>query len=239
MSCSRRITHFVFEVFLSVWVWLVVCILMMQTTHMLVGMLVGGLIGLFFVPELLPIIVFVGLVGGAVPDFDMYYGHRKTLHFPVYYFLVSVLSVFVTQILFGMGSSWWSGGVLFTVFITSAWMHCVMDVFGGGLELHPWRGESSRAVFSHYHDEWVAPKTGVGYDGSWRDMGLVSVLSAGILLMSSNSLVTYTVIVLFSISFVYTVLRRRLPTIALWIVSLLPERVREVLPNRYVKDDYK
>lgn len=64
MSCSRRITHFVFEVFLSVWVWLVVCILMMQTTHMLVGMLVGGLIGLFFVPELLPIIVFVGLVGG-------------------------------------------------------------------------------------------------------------------------------------------------------------------------------
>ncbi|MEF8780015.1 MAG: metal-dependent hydrolase, partial [Haloferacaceae archaeon] len=57
---------------------------MMLPTHALGGMAVA-LPLLAVSPELAPVALVAGLLGGIFPDLDLYVGHRKTLHYPVYY----------------------------------------------------------------------------------------------------------------------------------------------------------
>jgi hypothetical protein len=56
---------------------------MMATTHALYGMAAGASL-LAVAPEYAPTAMVVGYVAGAVPDFDAYAEHRRTLHLPVY-----------------------------------------------------------------------------------------------------------------------------------------------------------
>ena len=148
----------------------------MATTHALVGAAAGVALAVL-APEHAPLVVATGLVGGIFPDLDLYSGHRRTLHFPVYYSvwaatMTFLAVVYATPLL-----------VAIAAFAVGTAAHAVMDIFGGGLELRPWRGESDRAVYNHALGRWHAPRRLVRYDGAPEDF-LLGLAVAGPVLLS-------------------------------------------------------
>jgi hypothetical protein len=211
---------------------------MMATTHALVGVGLAVLAGVVF-PEsaagtsLLP--VAAAAVGGLFPDFDLYSGHRRTLHFPVYFNAAAVATVAVAAAtpLFAPGAAVATASA--ALFFIAAGVHSAMDAVGGGLELKPWRGESERAVYSHYHARWIRPRRWVRYDGAPEDL-LVAVAVAAPVVYAVDGAVETGVLVAVGVSAVYVVVRKPMVIVTQAIVDALPERVVERLPARFVDD---
>ena len=199
---------------------------MMLPTHALAGMVLALPVALA-APEYAGVAFLAGLLGGVLPDLDLYVAHRKTLHYPAYYSAAGAAAVGVAIVVPTLPT------VAVAVFFVAAAVHCVADVFGGGLELRPWEGTSERAVYDHYRGQWVAPRRWVGYDGSPRDLAL-SVGLAVPLLATQNGLVRRVVLATLAIAVAYAAVRRILPSVAVRLVSLLPPDAHAHLPDRYV-----
>ncbi|WP_265109955.1 metal-dependent hydrolase [Halosolutus halophilus] len=198
---------------------------MMATTHALWGMVLA-LPALAIAPELAPIALVAGFVGGLVPDLDLYTGHRKTFHYPVYASIAAVPAL--TLALLAPSTL----TVALGVGLAAAALHAVADVFGGGLELRPWEGTSERAVYSHYHDRWVRPRRWIRYDGAPEDLALAG-FAAVPLAATGTRPVTAVVLAFVTVSAVYVLLRRHLAGVAERLVALIPDSLFPYLPARY------
>jgi hypothetical protein len=186
---------------------------MMATTHAFTGLALAAAL-VVAVPGLSPEVAFAaavgGLVGGAFPDLDMLGTHRRTLHYPEYYWVLAVPLVgaaVVLQTPLAVGAA---------VFAVAAAVHSVSDVFGGGLETRPWEGRSDKGVYFHAGKRWLAPKQWVRYDGAPEDLALAAVLALPGL-YAFDGVVETVVLVGLAVSVVYTVFRKKL-------VEVAPER---------------
>lgn len=201
---------------------------MMATTHVLAGIALAS-VALYTTPELAPIAVAAAALGGLAPDLDLYAGHRKTLHFPVYLPALAIPAVGIaalapTAITIAVG-----------YFLLAAAVHSMMDAYGGGLELRPWLGTSERAVYDHFNGRWISPRRGVRYDGAPEDLVLAGVLALpGLLLFEPP--VPMVVGVILSISAFYALVRKRMVRLAEWFVARLPEALLAKVPARFVED---
>jgi hypothetical protein len=205
---------------------------MMLPTHALVGLAIAAPVSVAF-PEYASVILLSGLFGGVFPDFDLYVGHRKTLHFPVYY---SVCSLVLIPAAVFVQTAWIIG---VTIALVAAAVHSIMDIFGGGLELRPWEGRSERAVYDHFRDYWIAPRRWVRYDGAPEDLFL-SLSVAGLLLFVVNGQFRWIVVGALVVSVSYVLVRRPLATIAETLVEgvlkpRLPDSLLAYLPARYLR----
>ncbi|QLG48140.1 metal-dependent hydrolase [Natrinema halophilum] len=206
---------------------------MMLPTHAFTGLLLALPYALA-IPEFGSAALVAGFLGGVFPDLDMYVGHRKTLHYPVYF---SVLGVAVAPIALLTPS-------LLTVaaafFLLGAAVHSVTDIFGGGLELRPWEATSDRAVYDHYRGRWIAPYRWVRYDGAPEDL-MLSVTLAAPLLITLEGTLRWIVVASLGVAIVYTAVRRILPAIAevlfgRGLISSLPSPVLAYVPARYLDE---
>jgi len=201
----------------------------MLPTHALAGMALALPVA-YVAPEFGGLALLAGLVGGMFPDFDMYVGHRKTLHYPVYYAALAAPFVAIALFLPSVPT------VFAAVFLIGAAVHSLTDVFGGGLELRPWEGNSERAVYDHYRGRWIAPRQWIGYDGSPADLVLSYALAAP-LLISLDGPFHWAVMAALAVASVYAAVRRYLPRLALVVLDVatpwLPEDVLSALPSRY------
>lgn len=200
----------------------------MLPTHALAGMALA-LPLLVVAPEFAAVALVAGLLGGVVPDLDMYVGHRKTLHYPVYYSAFAVIATAAALLVPTTAT------VAAALFLLGAAVHSVSDVFGGGLELRPWEGTSDRAVYDHFNGQWIAPRRWVQYDGSPRDL-LLSATLAGPLLLALDGPLRSVVIVAVAIAGIYTAVRRLLPTLATVLVERVPNSVLSYVPDRYTAE---
>lgn len=198
---------------------------MMLPTHVLAGMLLAAPL-VRVAPELAPVGFAAGFLGGLLPDLDMYTNHRKALHYPVYYSVLSAPALLAAV----LAPSALTVGV--ALFIPGAAFHSVADMYGGGLELRPWEGTSDRAVYDHHRETWIAPRRGVRYDGAVEDLALSVGLAAPLLLLVGGPL-RQVVIGTLVVAAVYTLLRRRLAEIAAAVIPLLPSSLDPYLPERY------
>lgn len=204
---------------------------MMLPTHAFAGMVLALPYALAR-PEFGGVALVAGFLGGVLPDLDLYVNHRKTLHYPVYYSLfalalVSMMAMVPTVVT-----------VAAVFFLLAAAVHSVTDIVGGGLELRPWQATSNRAVYDHYHDQWIAPRRWVRYDGAPEDL-LLSFTLALPLLVVLGDLFRWIVISALMIAVVYTAVRRALPTVTEWLVdgfliSRLPAHLLAYVPARYL-----
>ncbi|MFD1562142.1 metal-dependent hydrolase [Haloarchaeobius amylolyticus] len=206
---------------------------MMLPTHVLVGLVLALPVAVA-APEHADVALVAGLLGGLVPDLDMYVGHRKTLHYPVYYSALAAVAAPLAVLVPTTAT------IAAAVAVLGAAAHSVMDVFGGGLELRPWEATSSRAVYNHYHDRWLAPRRWVRYDGAPEDLAL-SIALAGPLLITLDGVLRTVVGAAVLVAVVYTAVRRLLPTIAEvlitgYLLETLPNRMLARLPTRYVPE---
>ena len=198
---------------------------MMLPTHVLAGMLLAVPL-VRAAPELAPVGFAAGFLGGLLPDLDMYTGHRRTLHYPVYYSVLAAPALLAAV----AAPSTLTVGV--ALFLLGAALHSVADMYGGGLELRPWEGNSDRAVYDHHRERWIPPRRGVRYDGAAEDLALSVGLAVPLLLLVDGPL-RQVVIGTLAVAVVYTVLRRRLAEIAAAVIPLLPAAFDPYLPERY------
>ena len=198
---------------------------MMLPTHALVGMALALPIALLF-PELGPAALLGGLIGGILPDLDMYSGHRRTLHFPTLYPIAALVPVAAALV----SPTPLTVGVAFV--LLGAALHCRMDVYGGGLELRPWEGTSDKAVYDHVSGEWLAPRRLVAYDGSKGDLGIAAAVAVPLFIFVEGPLLALVAAAL-AVGAVYVLLRRRLANLAPTVFSQVPDPLAEYVPDRY------
>ncbi|WP_227261561.1 metal-dependent hydrolase [Salarchaeum japonicum] len=198
---------------------------MMATTHALVGFAIAVLVA----PDAAPAVLAAGFAGGAFPDLDLYAGHRKTLHFPVYYALLAL----PLGLLAAFAPGTWT--LAAAVFVVAAAVHSAMDAFGGGLELRPWEGTSDRAVYDHFNGRWLPPKRWVRYDGAPEDLGLAAVAAVPPILAVSGGLELLAFGAL-AVSAVYVLVRKPMVAVAEWLVARTPPTVLDYVPERFVQD---
>ncbi len=203
---------------------------MMLPTHALGGMALGLSVA-FVMPEFAGVALVAGFLGGILPDLDMYIGHRKSLHYPVYYSGLALLTLTIAGLLPSVPT------VFTAFFLVGAAVHSVTDILGSGLELRPWEATSDRAVYDHYRDRWIAPRRWIHYDGSPGDL-LVSLTLAVPLLIALDGSVRQVVILTLAVAIVYAAVRRLLPTLAAVLVDdvlapRLPDQLLTYIPARY------
>jgi hypothetical protein len=200
---------------------------MMLPTHALLGMVLALPFALI-APEFATHALLAGFLGGTVPDLDLYSGHRKSLHFPVYYSLIAIPAVLAAVVVPGPMTT------AAAVFLLGAAVHCLSDSLGGGLELRPWEETSNRAVYDHYSDRWIRPRRWVRYDGAPEDFVASAVLGAFLFTVVDGPFRTIVALAVL-VAGTYTVVRRILPSLVTVLVPLLPPPVQPLLPARYLE----
>ncbi|MBB6646538.1 metal-dependent hydrolase [Halobellus ruber] len=211
---------------------------MMATTHALAGVALAVLVGTIFPgsaagTSLAP--VAAAAVGGFFPDFDLYAGHRRTLHFPVYFNVAAAVASVGAVAAAVIAPSLALAAASAALFLAAAGVHSAMDAVGGGLELRPWREESDRAVYSHHHGRWIRPRRWVRYDGAPEDL-LVAVAFAAPVVYAVDGAVETGVLLAVGVSAVYVVVRKPMVIATQEVVDALPERIVDRLPGRFVDD---
>jgi len=145
---------------------------MMATTHAAVGLLLAVPLTVV-APDLAPVAALAGIAGGVFPDLDVVAGvHRKTLHFPDYYWVAALPALGLAAAVPGpatVAAAW---------FFLAAAVHSVSDVLGAGLEPRPWERTSVEAVYLHSRRRWLRPRYWVRYDGAPEDFLLTLVCFA-------------------------------------------------------------
>jgi len=141
-------------------------------THILIGVAIAGVVTPVVTGDVTPLVI-AGVLGGAFPDSDMLFVHRKTLHFPVRYSVgaggLALLALAIPSSLVILGA----------VATAAAALHCLMDALGGGKEMRPWLETDNRAVYNHVSRTWIRPRR-IFYDGSLSDF----VLATGLAILS-------------------------------------------------------
>ncbi|ESP87305.1 hypothetical protein [Candidatus Halobonum tyrrellensis] len=201
---------------------------MMATTHALAGVLVG-MGALAVVPEAGPAVLLAGALGGAAPDLDLLWAHRRTLHFPV---------VFAAFAAVAAALAWAAPGtatVAAAAFSAAAALHAASDALGGGLELRPWEATSDRGVYDHVRRRWVAPRRWVRYDGAPEDflLGLALALPA---FAALDGPARWAVVGLVGVSGVYTAGRKAMVDGGERLVRRLPPRLLRLIPETLIED---
>lgn len=198
---------------------------MMAPTHAVFGALLAVPL-LVFAPELAATGALAAMAGGLLPDLDLYSGHRKTLHYPIYGSVAAVLAVAVAALVPTTAT------VVLAMVLAGAALHAVSDIGGAGLELRPWEGRSVRAVYNHYHDRWEAPLRLVRYDGAPEDVLLAAGGTAAVAVAFGGP-VLFAAVGLLTVGTVYAVLRKPLARLAARTVPQLPKPLHTYLPDRY------
>jgi hypothetical protein len=198
---------------------------MMLPTHALVGLALAAPLAVY-APDLAPAALLGALVGGVLPDLDMYSGHRKTLHYPTLYPVAAVPV--------GVVAALSPAPVAVAAFflLAAAAVHCRMDVYGGGLELRPWEATSDRAVYDHAREEWFRPRRFVTYDGSPGDLALSAMVGVPLLFVLEGPFAVVVAVAL-TVGTVYVLLRRFLAELAPTVFGRVPEPLSAYVPERY------
>lgn len=141
----------------------------MTPNHGTAGLLLSLTVTKWY-PELAGIVALSALLGGVLPDIDIKLEHRKTLHYPAYYGIVTVIFLGLAAI---------SNSIVVVVglyFFGAAALHCYADYFVG-IEKPSDETNADGVLYLHPREKWIGPKEIIRYAGSPGDL-LVGILLA-------------------------------------------------------------
>ena len=177
---------------------------MMGSTHAMTGMALATPLA-FVAPELAPVAALAGAAGGVFPDLDLLWGvHRRTLHFPAYYWGAALPAVALAAVLPGMVT------VSLAFFLLSAAVHSVSDVLDAGASMRPWETPAGDGVYLHPTGRWLPAREVFRYDGSPGDFAVSCILAVPVVVAFDGS-VRALAVVLVVVGGVYALFRKRIP----------------------------
>lgn len=201
----------------------------MATTHLLAGILLALPVAAAYPSLAIPALVGAA-VGSLLPDLDLYYGHRRTLHYP------TLGPIAATPLAVAAVIHPSPGLVALAFVVVAAAIHARMDIYGGGLELRPWAGTSERAVFDHAAGQWLAPRRFIRYDGAPEDVAFASVLALPSLLVL-DGLFMYLVLTALGVSIAYGLVRKPIVDLGVVLLRYFPRPILALLPVRYLEGE--
>lgn len=176
----------------------------MAPTHAAVGLALGAT-AIVLAPEHAATAALWGVLGGLVPDIDLFVGqHRRTLHFPVLYWFLGLPALALAAFV--------PAGVTISLaaFFCSAAVHSGMDAFGAGDELRPWEATSEKGVYDHLRSRWIPPRRWVRYDGAPEDLFLTTLFATPGIFLYGAGVRTMTVAGI-AFAAAYALVRKRVP----------------------------
>lgn len=178
----------------------------MAFTHALVGALLAAPV-VALAPEFAVPAAAAGIVGGLLPDLDLFVGrHRRTLHFPVLGWALALPAIGVAAVVPTAAT------VAAAVGSASFALHAGTDALGAGDEIRPWERTSAEAVFDHRRGRWIAPRYWIRYDGAPEDVVATAALAAPIVAFYPAPLPAVAAVCV-ALGVAYAVVRRRLPPV--------------------------
>ncbi|MFC7097267.1 metal-dependent hydrolase [Halobaculum marinum] len=178
----------------------------MAFTHALVGAAVAAPV-VVLAPELAVPAALAGMVGGLLPDIDLFVGrHRRTLHFPVLGWALALPAGAVAAAFPTVAT------VSLATLSASFALHAGTDALGAGDEVRPWERTSAEAVYDHFRGRWIGPRYVIRYDGAPEDAVATAVLAVPVVAFYPAPLPAVAVTCV-ALGVVYALVRRRLPPV--------------------------
>jgi hypothetical protein len=164
----------------------------MVTTHSCVGFVSSSIILYLLafvysssIAEVMPlasVLVVVGTLGGSFPDIDRVEGkigfinivHRKTLHYPLGYFVLAL----ITYVFFLYYSDWRSVCWFAIAFFIGAGLHSVMDILDGPRDI-----DLNEGVYEHLTRKWIRARDKIHFASLWEWI-MYSLFSLGFILIA-------------------------------------------------------
>jgi hypothetical protein len=176
----------------------------MGPTHVAAGVALAAPLT-WLAPEFAVAGALAGAVGGFLPDLDLFRGvHRRTLHYPVLYWLPTAGFAALALV---SPAAWSVAGA---VGFAAAAVHSGMDRFGAGDEPRPWERTSDRGVYLHVARRWLPPTYHVRYDGAPEDLLLTLLLAMPGLVLFDPPVRAVTLAVV-AVGVAYVAVRKRVP----------------------------
>lgn len=168
-----------------------------MSTHMAYGFVTSYLLALLTTivfpwvsPVTLPAtasLALAGLVGGAFPDVDQlefwgppsirkYFVHKKTLHYPFGYLIVSIVFVVLAGSIYSYAFSF----LTLACACFGAWVHSIMDPLDGWRDDHPDQG-----IYEHLTRRWIASRRLIMFAGMWEWV-VQALVTVGFIAISAN-----------------------------------------------------
>lgn len=155
---------------------------MMSPTHVAAGLVLASAVAIHE-PAFGVAAAVGGVVGGALPDVDLFVGeHRKSLHYPVYAWPPAAAAVAVA--LLAPSPMAWAVVVGVAAFA----LHSASDVLGAGEELRPWERTNPYAVYCHACGRWLRARYVFRYDGAPEDLVATAGLAVPAILVFEGSI---------------------------------------------------
>lgn len=199
---------------------------MMAFTHLFMSLalaaLVSPLVSEYVAP---PVVLVTAVIGGLAPDLDLFARHRRTLHYPIYFPLLTLVAVgsFVAT---GV-----TAALVLMVFFAATTLHVFSDLLGGSAERTPWDPVTEFGVYNHVLGRWHRPRRLVQYSGSPGDLllgigfGLVALFSP----VTAPTMDT-AIVVLAVVAAGYTLVRKHLSSVTSLGARVFPKRMRRLVP---------
>ena len=177
------------------------------------------------------IVLITAVVGGLSPDLDLVARHRRTLHYPLVFPLITLVS-FTLFLAMGLAA-----GLLSGILFGAAALHVLSDLLGGSAEQAPWDPATEFGVYNHVLDRWHRPRRVVQYSGSPGDFLLSAGFGIIVYLSPETTPITDgAIICLIGLAGGYSIGRKQLSNLASYLERCLPPRVRRLLPVLLVEE---
>lgn len=208
-------------------------ITMMAFTHLFMSLAVAVLaipvVSEFVAP---PVVVVTAVVGGFSSDLDLIARHRRTLHYPVVFPLLTLASFALFLV------SGFVAGLLGGLLFGAATLHVLADLLGGSAERAPWNPVTEFGVYNHVLGRWHRPRRIVQYSGSPGDFllgagfGTIAYLSP-----ETTAAMDGAIVFLVVVAGGYSLGRKRLSNLASYLERCLPPRARRLIPILQVEEN--
>jgi len=199
---------------------------MMAFTHLLMSLALAALVSPLVSDTVAPpVVLAIVVVGGLAPDLDFLARHRRTLHHPVGFPVLALVSLGV------FAATGVSAALLLGLWFVANALHVLADLLAGSAERAPWDPVTEFGVYNHILGRWHRPRRIVQYSGSRGDL----LLGVGCGLVALSSPVTTPAVDAATVALVfaaggYALARKRLSSVVSVGARMLPPCVRRLVP---------
>lgn len=178
-------------------------------THIIIGIFFSLYIHNFlFNTQPMEIYLLTGIISSILPDFDIFYTHRKTFHSQLIPIFILILNI----ILFLVMQNYFLLGILIIVLLSFS-SHLLLDYFGHGDIKKPWKNNSNKTIYSYIKGGWLNGPS-YYYDGSFLDLLITIFFTVTVFYIATENILFILIGTNLFLAILYTLSRKKIPELS-------------------------